>query len=62
MGDIMRWLANKDGICSRRGDLDRSRVVFWDDFTTPSLAVKWEGTGIGVYTTGSGYVWSNTLS
>lgn len=59
---MRRLRAHKDGMHNRKGDLDQSRVVFWDDFTTPSLAVKWEGTGIGVYTTGSGYVWSNTSS
>lgn len=47
---------------NRRIHLDHSEIVFWDDFTSASLGTKWEGTGVGVYTTGSGYLYSNTLS
>lgn len=56
---MRRWLAQREGMHGRRGDLDQSGIAFYDDFYTPSLAGKWRGSGVGVYTTGSGYVFSN---
>lgn len=56
---MRRWRAHRDGMQNRRSDLDQSGVVFYDDFYTPSLAGKWRGSGVGVYSTGGGYVFSN---
>jgi hypothetical protein len=54
---MRRYSTKPDGRLLDRNLLEPNPIVFYDDFYTPSLAGKWRGSGVGVYTTGSGYVY-----